>query len=117
MFVIAVDRDQPLELRFQSDEAYVDVFTALQMAGWAGGQVLDPVELLEQAHMALHESSTSIGAYAANLGVDEDGIGLVVYGGGGNRPAQLLRISGDDVNTTAVWFPDEERVQLGLNFC
>ena len=29
MFVIAVDRDMPLELRFQSDEAYVDVETAL----------------------------------------------------------------------------------------
>ena len=99
----------------RSDEAYVDVETALQMAGWAGGQALDPIELLEQVHMALCKSSTSMGEYAANLGTDEDGEPLVVYGGGGNRPAQLLRIAGDGVNTTAVWIRDENRIQIALN--
>jgi hypothetical protein len=48
--------------------------TALQMAGWAGGGVLDPIELLEQVHMALYKSSTSMGECAANLGADEDGV-------------------------------------------
>ena len=55
VFVIAVDRDRPLELRCQGDEACVDVVAALQMAGWSGGQVLDPIDLLETAHMALYE--------------------------------------------------------------
>jgi len=92
MFVVAVDVDQPLGLRFQSDEGYYDLQTALQMAGWSGGGVLDPIALLEQVHMTMYRSPLDLGQYATNAGTEEDGVPLVVFGGVNNRPAEILRL-------------------------